>query len=840
MRGISTLFICLYTCLAAYAGEAGSALWNGGWLFCKGDSPQYCEPSFDDTAWRTLDLPHDWGVEEPFLQSNPGETGKLEWWGTAWYRKHFTTDFPEFTGRGEFLTAGIKSPRYFIDFGGIMAGASVYVNGVKVGERPYGYSSFRVEISPYLRDGDNVVAVRVDNKPESSRWYPGAGIYRNVYLVKTAASGVAHWGTYVSVEDIAENGTATLRVVTTLRGSGPLEVTSSIPLEGSPIFGSAPEAMEKKTTVQSDGDAAVVEQTFRIPKAVLWSPSEPNMQMLTTTVRNTDTGEVEKYFTPFGIRTIKWLPDGFYLNGERLFLKGVCLHHDSGALGAVWNEAVWERRLEQLGEMGCNAIRCTHNPPAPELLDLCDKMGFVVIDELTDTWTVAKTPGGYATLFEDWAERDLVDMIHRDRNHPCVVLWSIGNECAEQGYKDKWDIPRSLTDICHREDPTRPTTAGNDNPWASTQDYRHTIDVYGFNYKPHLYKEFHEANPEKPYYGSETASCISSRGFYLFPVSNEKGEGWPEGAPYQVSSYDLYAPYWASCPDHEWKYEDENPSCAGEFVWTGFDYIGEPTPYNFDLTVLTNAHSEAELEAARRDLEELSRKAPPSRSSYFGIFDLAGFPKDRYWLYKARWRPQEPVAHILPHWNWPDREGLVTPVHVYTSGDSGELFINGKSQGVRIRSEKEYRLRWDDVVYQKGEVTVVTWKDGKPWARDTVRTTGAPAALEVETHSRGGLIFVTAKVVDENGFVVPDACPELTFSVSSPGELLCTDAGDPTSHVSFSSPTLPAFAGLCSAIVKAPHRMPDRKPGMHIKPPRPISITVSSPGLEPVTVKSGF
>ena len=517
-------------------------------------------------------------------------------------------------------------------------------------------------------------------------------------------------------------------------------------------------------------------------------------------------------------------------------IRGVCLHHDAGALGAVWDEDVWTRRLEQLKDMGCNAIRCTHNPPAPEFLDLCDRMGFLVIDEFTDTWTIAKTPGGYATLFDEWAEKDLVDMIHRDRNHPCVIAWSIGNECAEQGYSDKWDVPRRLSEICHREDPSRTTTAGNDNLWASTQDYRHTIDIYGFNYKPHAYADFHAANPSQPYYGSETASCISTRGFYLFPVSDEKGEGWPEGAPYQVSSYDLYAPWWASSPDYEWAYEDVNPSCAGEFVWTGFDYLGEPTPYNFDPTVLTNFHDEAAREAARKELEELSRNAPPSRSSYFGIIDLAGFPKDRYWLYKSRWRPSCPTAHILPHWNWPGREGQVTPVHVYTSGDSGELFLNGRSLGVRTRSDRQYRLRWDDVVYERGTLTVVTWKDGVEWARDTVRTAGAPAAVTLETERRGRKVFVTAKVVDDKGLLVPDAVSELTFTVSSSGRLLCTDAGDPTSHVSFRSATLPAFAGLCSALVQLPPEMPRRKPGMNIRPPKPVTITVTSPGLSSCTV----
>ncbi len=787
--------------------------WNDGWRFCKGDDAAYASATFDDSAWRELSVPHDWGVEQPFVQSNPGETGKLQWWGTAWYRKHLQLD---------------EAGAYVLDFGGVMSGSTVYVNGIPAGGRPYGYSSFRVEMGPYLHEGDNVIAVRVDNKPNSSRWYPGGGIYRPVHLTRETAVGVRE--TYVTVDEINDKGTATVTVRTVIRGSGDVDVKSTIELPGRPFFGTGTEAIEKRLTVKDAREGTVAVQVFKVPGAKLWTPETPELQTITTRVTDISTGVSESYATTIGIRTASWTEEGFFLNGEKTFLKGVCLHHDAGALGAVWNESVWVRRLGQLKEMGCNAIRCTHNPPAQEFLDLCDRMGFLVIDELTDTWTIAKKPNGYAAIFDEWVERDLVDMIHRDRNHPCVIAWSIGNECAEQGYSDKWDIPARLTDICHREDPTRPTTAGNDNLWASTQPYRHTIDVYGFNYKPHAYKDFHEANPTKPYYGSETASCISSRGFYVFPVSDEKGAGWPEGAPYQVSSYDLYAPYWASCPDYEWKFEDENPSCAGEFVWTGFDYLGEPTPYNFDPTVLTNFHDEAARKAAEKELEEMSRNAPPSRSSYFGIFDLAGFPKDRYWLYKSRWCPDEPTAHILPHWTWPGREGQVTPVHVYTSGDSAELFVNGKSQGIRKRGDKEYRLRWDSVVYEPGEVMVVTYRDGSEWARDTVRTAGAPAALKLSAENVGGTVFVTVKVVDKDGLFVPTASNTVTFSLDGPAELLATDAGDATSHVSFSSPSLPAFSGMASALVRL--RRPHLKPGKHAVPARPTTITVTSPGLK--------
>lgn len=808
MKRIITITVLL---VAFATGVGASELLDHGWRFIQGDDPSYASESFDDSSWREVTIPHDWGVEGEFVQSYSGETGKLKWWGTAWYRYH--------------LTLPRVDAHYCLDFSGVMSGASVYVNGQRAGGRPYGYSSWRVEIGHWLHDGDNVIAVRVDNKPASSRWYPGGGIYRNVYLARQAEVDVAYNGVSITTEE-APRGAAKVRVVTTLRNYGDpadLVVTTTVPLPGAPIFGVAAEALEQRKSVAAAGDGATVEHIFTIPAARLWSPENPQLYQLKISILNKATGEKAAYQTWFGIRKAEFTPEGFFLNGERYFIRGVCLHHDAGALGAVWNQQVWQRRLEQLKDMGCNAIRSSHNPPAPELLELCDSMGFLVIDELADAWTIAKTPNDYASLFYEWAERDLVDMIRRDRNHPSVILWSIGNECKEQGHKDKWDIPRRLTEICHREDPSRLTTSGSENQWALEQDYCNSVDVCGLNYKPHFYQDFHKANPQKPYYGSETASCISTRGYYLFPVSDQKGEGWLSQAPCQVSSYDLYAPHWASCPDYEWAFEEENPSFAGEFVWTGFDYLGEPTPYNFNPKVHTKDN------------------APPSRSSYFGIIDLAGFPKDRYWLYKSHWRPDVPTAHILPHWNWAGREGEVTPVHVYTSGDSGELFVNGISQGIRHLGKGQYRLRWDDVRYAPGEVRVVCWRDGKVWACDTVATAGEPAALKVECERRGQMAFVTVAVVDAAGRVVPTATNEITFELKAPKaagvRLLATDAGDPTSHVPFYSPTLPAFAGLCSGIIEC--RVPQgrhHKGAGHIKPVPPAILTVSSPGLESASV----
>ena len=454
-------------------------------------------------------------------------------------------------------------------------------------------------------------------------------------------------------------------------------------------------------------------------------------------------------------------------------------------------------------------------------------MGFLVMDELTDTWTWPKKENGYATLFADWAEKDLVALIHRDRNHPSVILWSIGNECGEQGDSTRWHIPQMLTDICHREDPTRPTTAGNDNPWAAFQPptrpttagndnpwaafqpYAATLDVYGFNYKPHLYREFVDKHPGQPVLGSETSSCISTRGYYRFPVAEDKSKGWVMKKPFQVSSYDLYAPAWASAwassPDYEWAYEDKVPEVAGEFVWTGYDYLGEPTPFNLDPSVLTNFHTEEEKEAYRKMVagwgQTISDVPLPSRSSYFGIIDLAGFPKDRYWLYQSRWAPEVPSAHILPHWTWPGREGKVTPVHVYSSADEAELFVNGVSQG--RRKKDGYRFVWADVRYKPGTVEVVTYKKGKVWAREKVKTAGPAYKLAASVDFAGKeLTYIAVDILDRSGTLVPDASDVLSFSVTGPAVLVGTDAGDPTSHVPFYSPDIPAFHGKASAIVK--------------------------------------
>jgi beta-galactosidase len=782
----------------------------------------YARNDFDDSQWRLLNLPHDWGIEGPFQQDFPGETGKLPWWGVAWYRKHLQ------------IPAADQGRRIYLDVDGAMAYATVWLNGHFMGGWPYGYASWRVDLTPGLKFGtDNVIAIRLDNPKDSSRWYPGGGIYRNVWLVKTAPVHVAHWGVYVTTPNVEPDKAAVkLRVNVQNESDADAVVTCKneiLELKDDGTKGGSVAVLEGAGVKIPAHQSTSYEGGIDVGHPKLWGLENPQRYLVVTSLEQ-DGKVIDRYETPFGIRTIEFTAtNGFLLNGKRVPLNGVCDHHDLGALGAAINSSALRRQIQILKEMGCNAIRTSHNPPAPELLDLCDSMGMLVMDESFDCWQRGKVRNDYHLLFKNWHEKDWRAELRRDRNHPCIILWSIGNEVPDQGSSAGPVIAAELTGIAHEEDPTRPTTAACDNLNSGYNGFQKHVDVFGYNYKPASYGKFRKAHPEQPLYGSETASCVSSRVEYFFPVTTNKNGG---KADFQMSSYDLYAPPWATPPEWEFKGQDENPSVAGEFVWTGFDYLGEPTPYNSDPSTLLNFTDPAEKARMQKELDRLGHIPSPSRSSYFGIVDLAGLKKDRFYIYQARWRPDFPMAHLLPHWTWPERVGQVTPVHVYTSGDEAELFLNGQSLGRKKKGQFEYRLHWDDVVYQPGTLKVVAYKNGHEWAADTVKTAEVPAKLLLEADRNEiqadgqELAYVTVTVADQDGVTAPRANNRVEFAVNGPGEIIATDNGDATSLESFQSPARNVFNGFAIAIVRA-------KAGQ----PGTFSLTAKSDGLKEATIK---
>ena len=789
-----------------------------------GESVTYTQAGFDDSGWWQLDLPHDWAIEGPFKPEYRGETGKLKYWGPVWYRHHLT------------LPAGDAGRRIYLDIDGAMSHSLVWCNGQFVGGWPYGYSSFRLDLTPFAQPGkDNVIAIRLNTPNSFSRWYPGGGLYRNIWLVKTGPVHVDQWGTFVTTPQVttaAATVAMQVRVANHQHETVTAVVKTQLRFAGQPVADLPPSTV----TLPTDGSAVVSAETS-LAGPQLWDTVTPNRYLAVTVVEVAGKA-VDRYETPFGIRSIRFTADnGFLLNGKRVPIQGVCNHHDLGALGAAFNVRAAQRQLEVLKEMGCNALRTSHNMPAPELLDLCDAMGILVMDESFDCWERTKTGRDYAKLFPVWHEQDLRAECRRDRNHPSVILWSIGNE-VEVGDPVKGPaLAGHLSAIVHEEDPTRPTVVGSNSDGANYNGVQTNVDVMGLNYEVGGYANFARRNPTRPLVGSETSSCISSRGEYFFQsreafdallaeavanaarqnkpmpapgvfqaVSQDKNEG---KADFQMSSYDLYAPPWGWVPDAEFASQENNPRVAGEFVWTGFDYLGEPTPYNGDMSNLLNFHDSESRARAEKELKQLGKIKVPSRSSYFGIVDLAGFKKDRFYLYQAHWRPDLPMAHLLPHWTWPERQGLVTPVHVYTSGDEAELFLNGQSQGRKKKAAREYRLRWDNVVYAPGVLKVVAYKNGKEWATDTVKTAGAAAGLKLAADrqeiapDRQDLAFVTCRVQDAAGVLVPQAKTPVTFSISGPGELVATDNGDATSLAPFQSPQVQAYNGLALAIIRA-------------------------------------
>jgi beta-galactosidase len=798
----------------------------------------YVSPSFNDSSWRQLDLPHDFGIEGPFIRpgqpGSDGGTGRRPFFGVAWYRKHLS------------IPAEDAGKQFYLDLDGAMSYATVWCNGQIVGGWPYGYTSWRVDLTPMIKPGaDNVLAIRLDNPANSSRWYPGGGIYRNVWLTKSAPIHVSQWGTTITTPEVSENS-ATVIVRTDSENNSKADATVTLTTTIWSLDDSGhrvrPITDANATVAIKAGDKTTTSQTLQISKPKLWSPKTPALYVALTALAQ-DGKIVNSYETRFGVRTVKYDPSaGLFVNGEHFKLNGVCDHHDLGSLGTALNFRALQRQLEVLREFGCNAIRTSHNPPAPELLDLADQLGFLVLDEAFDTWQQNKTRNDYGggNLFNYWHEQDLRSLVRRDRNHPSIVMWSIGNEIAEQSQGSNSFIGKELAAIVHSEDTSRPVTAACHDGSAADNGFSAILDVMGFNYKPDNYVRFHQRHSNQFFFSTESASTISSRGEYYFPVvgpgfgtvnGRVRGENpafvSQDDTNHQMSSYDLYYPGWATSPDHEFYGQDHTAAVAGEFVWTGFDYIGEPTPWG-----------------SGND---------PSRSSYFGIVDLAGFPKDRYYLYQAHWRPDFPMAHILPHWNWPDRAAnpqanppttaKITPVHVYTSGDEAELFLNGKSLGrkkkvfdtpgnPRINGQPAYRIRWDNVPYEPGELKVVAYKNGKPWATDTVKTTGEAKrlALKADRAKIAGdghdISFVTLKVTDKNGLTVPRANNLVHFSITGPGEIVATDNGDATDLSSFQESDRKAYNGLALVIVKA-------KRGQH----GTITLTATSEGMKSATTK---
>jgi beta-galactosidase len=712
--------ICISDALMAQESPRSRESFNHGWKFVKyfnasseavtnDREPENLQlPLVNDNNWRSLDLPHDWAIEGPFSDTLENNTGLLPWKGIGWYRKHFN------------IGDNDKGKRIYIDFDGAMANAKVWLNGKYVGEWPYGYTSFRLDLTPYIIIGkENIIAVRLDTKNWDSRWYPGAGLYRNVWLVKTSPLQVAENGVFCTTPEIKKE-----RAMLSVEAEIENHFNDQVPATVKALVYKLNDKFEPEANPVAE--SVIVTATipgmknhdfrFDIPvmDPVLWDIYKPELYRVAVIVMQ-GTTVTDRYETNFGFRTLNFTArNGFLLNGKRVEINGVCNHHDLGALGAAFNTRAATRQLEILKEMGCNAIRTSHNPPAPELVDLCDKMGFLIMVEAFDTWRIGKKPLDYNLIFNSWHAEDLKAMVRRDRNHPSVFMWSIGNEVPDQGNPY---LATALKDLVKSEDNTRPVTSGCDNGNSGTNGFQKTLDVFGINYHLGDYKRFYDLkdNADLGLISTESASTVSSRGEYFFPVvQGYLNNNLPGKGIFQITSYDVAYPAWASTPDQQFTLLDKFPAAMGEFVWTGFDYIGEPTPYYGDLTGLKP--NSAEYNETLEMLKKQGVKEVPSRSSYFGIMDLAGFKKDRFYLYQSRWRPELPMAHILPHWNWPERKGLVTPVHVYTSGDEAELFLNGKSLGRKKKGEFEYRLRWDDVVYQPGELKVIAYKNGIKWA----------------------------------------------------------------------------------------------------------------------------
>lgn len=755
--------------------------------------------SRDGKSWSQVSVPHDWAISGPFdkkwdlqmvaIEQNgekektekSGRSGALPWIGEGMYQMKWTAP------------KGYK--RAVLVFDGAMSQPVVCVNGKEAGKWAYGYNAFRIDITPFIQFGkSNLIEVHLNNVEESSRWYPGGGLYRPVSVELYGNENFSTWDTFVRTLK-ADKQEAEVEVNALLEGK--------IGKSGKTVIALLDEAGTKVAEQTIKGATPEIKTTLKVANPQLWSPESPHLyQVKLTRYEGKKVADVQTLKT--GIRTIAVSKDyGFQLNGVTRKLKGVCLHHDLGPLGAAENKAALIRQIKMMKQMGCDAIRTAHNMPSTMQMELCDSLGMMVMAESFDMWIYPKCKNGYAKFFKEWSDKDMTNLVKHHRNHPSIVMWSIGNEIPEQWSKEGVQIAKRLQDICHQYDPSRPVTQGMDKAEdALKSGFAQTMDVPGFNYRVHKYYKNIEQLPQGFLLGSETASTVSSRGVYKFPVVVSDKATYPDG---QCSSYDTEYCSWSNLPDDDWKMQDDYSWVIGEFVWTGYDYLGEPTPYDTYW---------------------------PSRSSYFGICDLAGLPKDRYYMYRARWNEQQHTTHLLPHWNWKGREGQVTPVYCYTDGVEGELFVNGKSQG-RVRKDKSsrldrYRLRWNNVKYEPGEIRVVTYNQyGEKVGEDVKRTAGEPAQMKfsVETPDHepvacmvegctdehnvllnadgNDLAFITVSLLDKDGNECPLADDELTFEVSGAGTFKAACNGDATSLEPFTLPQMKLFSGKLVVIVQS-------------------------------------
>lgn len=815
--------VSILASLTAYA-QRSEVLLEKNWKFHRGDVENAQDVGYDDSSWQNVTVPHDWAIYGPFSRDNDlqykaviengetratwktGRTGGLPYEGVGWYRTTFNAS---------------RSGRTTLIFDGAMSEAHVYVNGEEVIFWPYGYSSFHVDVTDRLTaDGkDNVLAVRLENRPSSSRWYPGAGLYRNVHVLSTGDTYVPVWGTQITTPHVKDDF-ASVSLKIKVENAGDRLLTYSTVIYG-------PDGTEvasgKRDVKYLTGRP--IEQTFIVEDPHLWSPETPDLYLARTTLKDGET-VLDVYDTRFGIRTVEFIPEkGFYLNGKPRKFQGVCNHHDLGPLGAAVNVAALRHQLTLLKDMGCNAIRTTHNMPDPNLVRLCDEMGFMMMVEPFDEWDVSKCDNGYHRWFNSesdikgmtWAERDMLSMLHQWRNNPSVVLWSVGNEVPTQKSPDGYKVVHFLQDICHREDPGRLCTSGiNHTSAARRNGFADALDIAGLNYHTDGYFKMKAATHGNYVIGSETASTVSSRGVYSLDTSLK----FHLIDDNQCSSYDVEACAWSNIPDPDFALCEDYPWMVGQFVWTGFDYLGEPSPYDTD--------------------------AWPNHSSMFGIIDLASIPKDRFWLYRSQWNKTDHTLHVLPHWNW--KAGQNVPVYVYTDYPSAELFVNGVSQGRQTKAVaveptdgdrknretmKRFRLMWEDVIYVPGEIRVVAYDgDGYPKMEKIVKTAGKPHHIELSTYRASldadgkDLAYVTVKVVDKDGNLCPLDGRLMTFSVDGAGVYRASANGDPTCLDIFHEPQMHAFGGMLTVIVQAGETPGDVTLNVNAKGLKPASLTL--------------